>query len=45
MKEQIKEAQRFFDFLRNVNGPFTKEECEKFRKEFDDATKLNFPFA
>lgn len=44
MKKQIKDAQRFIDFLRNVNGPFTKKETERFRKEFDNTTKLNLSF-
>lgn len=41
MRKQIKEAQRYLDFLRHVNGPFTKEETERFRKQFDNTTRLN----
>lgn len=44
MKKQIRDAQRYLDFLRNVNGPFTQKETERFRKEFDNATKLSLSF-
>ena len=43
MIEQIKEAQRYLAFLRheNVDPHFSESEIKKFRKQFDDSTKIN----
>lgn len=43
IQEQIKDAQRYIDFLRHVNGPFSEEETKRFRKQFDDSTRLSIP--
>lgn len=40
MSNQIKEAQRYLDFLNHRNGPFTKKETEKFRKQLNESTTL-----